>query len=1183
MTNPSENFSELSTLLGRIQQVAERFETACQEGSHPRIEDYLDGQSATEEWLLLRELLQVELNYRRAANETISAQEYLERFPRHSELINKVIRFSSDATVDSAAITPPRQRLAEYEIVERLGQGGMGEVYKAIHTKLKKVVALKVLPAAQTDNRNAVARFLREMEAVGKLDHPNIVRASDAREVNNVNFLVMEYVDGVDLARIVRDHGISISTADACEILRQAATGLDHAYEHGLVHRDIKPSNIMLARNGIVKVLDLGLARLQGESPMHDLTATGQVMGTFDYMAPEQWNDTSSVDIRADIYSLGCTLYFLLAGKAPFSGSKFNSFQKKLKAHTEQDPPPLTELRDDLPDELLDILERMMAKDPDDRFARPRDVADALMPLVHGAKLTHLLPPASTSAIERTYDDTTHNTRSTPQAATASHFLMHERDYSPRPVPIGSHHSSRSRKRRSKRRTVRWIAGGIIAFFAVVGIVGYQWFGPQTGAMALSPAQRVQVQTLYGTMPGLNGQWWFQEIPWFYPAVRQRAMQALSSDGVKKTPASAETLVTLSQQAIEGGNIPQFYEGLNDEVESLMRTASYREAAHFFSLKNLDPEQFDDDALNATFNEIAADLEKQSELSAEDWHFIGLVRHRTADWVNAQQAYNHAIALYEERSTPETNPDAESVRALYALCLSDLAQMHYDMLEYQKAAQALSHSRSLLKPPLAPAFAAFSLASEADAYRKWGKNAAYLESCLHQAGEAVEPLGPEHPLRAFVHERWAWYYLDDYHFRDAATEFRRALKMRQAGLSAGNLRAQYFVAFDRQGEAMAEIFRDSADANRIFVSELDNLDRARQSKRLSVKQESELRLRSLNSMGQLAESKMYVDGNYPEAANWFGEAVEFALDNRSLLEGRYQWYVNQLMFKRALALALNHQVDEARKQLEQADKIFDELNPSFKPRVEMFRRLALGEMALRSGDMLNGVKELLEILDGINADERPSRDNYQVVSLVAQQLLASGALTPEQTRQVAGRLEKLGEIGVRLTDDPPAEMFFRRNFDRAIEAYLSLSPPDAKQALRTLFAARGWRRSLLSSLSEERPVLFFYLRKNDGYVLASQSIKGKESWKLDFGWRHLQADPQGVRLPTELNDILLGAESPRIAWADPLLKLGRYPFFVPASPVFWEPPAAAEPAVPVPPSGSTSQTAVPPSSVGASP
>jgi hypothetical protein len=266
----------------------------------------------------------------------------------------------------------------QYQLLERIGQGGMGTVYKAHHTHLKRTVAVKLLRTGRTRDPQAVARFQAEMEAVGRLDHPNLVRAHDAGEVEGLHFLVMEYLDGIDLARLVRSSG-PLPVADACEAVRQAAIGLHYAHQHGLVHRDVKPSNLIRTVGGIIKVLDLGLARLSSDQlGLDQLTDTGEVLGTGDFIAPEQAQDAGRADARSDMYSLGCTLYFLLAGRAPFAGPDHTTFAKKAAAHAEEPIPPITAIRGDIPEALVTILGRMTAKSPAERFQTAADVAAAL-------------------------------------------------------------------------------------------------------------------------------------------------------------------------------------------------------------------------------------------------------------------------------------------------------------------------------------------------------------------------------------------------------------------------------------------------------------------------------------------------------------------------------------------------------------------------------------------------------------------------------------------------------------------------------------------------------------------------------------------------------------------------------------------------------------------------------------
>ena len=291
-------------------------------------------------------------------------------------------------------------QIGPYRIEEQLGNGGMGHVYRAMHTKLKRVVALKVLPASRWANSAAVSRFEREMEAIGGLDHPHIVRASDAGEDNGMQFLVMEYIDGLDLSQLVNRLG-KLPVDDACEVARQCAIGLHHAHERGLVHRDVKPSNLMLAAPSAgssqgqptLKILDLGLALLGDEHLQdgHELTTVGTLMGTLDYMSPEQGIDSHSVDQRTDIYSLGATLFKLLTGRAPYADPQFNSLMKKMTALATKPAPSIGEIRGDLPGGVIAVVDKMLSRDPDERFDTAEEVSAALAPFTARADIATLL------------------------------------------------------------------------------------------------------------------------------------------------------------------------------------------------------------------------------------------------------------------------------------------------------------------------------------------------------------------------------------------------------------------------------------------------------------------------------------------------------------------------------------------------------------------------------------------------------------------------------------------------------------------------------------------------------------------------------------------------------------------------------------------------------------------------
>lgn len=272
--------------------------------------------------------------------------------------------------------------IGEYVVTDKLGRGGMGYVLKARHRRMQRDVAIKFLHPEFTASDELRRRFEREVRTAAQLHHQNIVTAYDAGEHSNGScYLVMQYVAGNDLSHLVKKVG-PLSIPKTIDIIRQAAEGLAFAHEKGIVHRDIKPGNLLLDHDGVVRILDLGLARmrpstgdsLEGQSES-DLTATGNVMGTVDYMAPEQALDAKGVDHRADIYALGCTLYFLLTGAPPY---RCNTVMRRLLAHREGPIPSLCSLSQRVPLELDEILKRMLAKQKEDRFASMRQLIEAL-------------------------------------------------------------------------------------------------------------------------------------------------------------------------------------------------------------------------------------------------------------------------------------------------------------------------------------------------------------------------------------------------------------------------------------------------------------------------------------------------------------------------------------------------------------------------------------------------------------------------------------------------------------------------------------------------------------------------------------------------------------------------------------------------------------------------------------
>jgi len=275
--------------------------------------------------------------------------------------------------------------LGTYQVLAPLGKGGMGIVYLARDTRGPKLAALKVLSSKRArEEERTLARFLREMSLASKVSHPHLTQTFETGEIQGVYYIAMEYIRGISLTRLINDQG-TLLVPRAARIFAEIASALEHSHQLGLIHRDLKPSNIMITPNGHAKVLDLGLAMMEDEVFTDDdktiIGGVGYIVGTMDYIAPEQAEDSTNVSARSDLYAFGCTMYFALTGRPPFPGG--TSLEKMLH-HRDSYPEPITELNPTVPVEFALIVERLMAKKPERRFPNATSVREALLPWTRG-------------------------------------------------------------------------------------------------------------------------------------------------------------------------------------------------------------------------------------------------------------------------------------------------------------------------------------------------------------------------------------------------------------------------------------------------------------------------------------------------------------------------------------------------------------------------------------------------------------------------------------------------------------------------------------------------------------------------------------------------------------------------------------------------------------------------------
>jgi serine/threonine protein kinase len=393
-------------------------------------------------------------------------------------LAAELVRLGKLTAYQAAAIRQGKTKgllIGDYIVLTKIGSGGMGLVLKARHRQRDLVVALKLLPPSFSRDRAAVIRFRREATAIAKFRHPNLVSAIDSGETHGLLFMVMEFVDGRDFSRIVKEKG-PLPVTQTIDCIIQAARGLQEAHDHGIIHRDIKPANLLLDSSGTVKVLDLGLARMNqlddfvaASHSGSDLTVSGAIMGTVDYMSPEQAYDARTADGRSDIYSLGCTLHFLLTGRAPFGGE---TFMERLLGHRERPIPSLRKSRRDVSPVLDATFHRLMAKSPQDR---PQTMA-AVIDELHACRISATTEPQSPVKTFHNRGDETAEPESIYEIARPQRDSTSPRSEVLSTVFVRNRGSSSERRERSKRSSGSESRHFVTAILILVALLIFGWY-----------------------------------------------------------------------------------------------------------------------------------------------------------------------------------------------------------------------------------------------------------------------------------------------------------------------------------------------------------------------------------------------------------------------------------------------------------------------------------------------------------------------------------------------------------------------------------------------------------------------------------------------------------------------------------------------------------------------------------
>jgi len=890
----------------QINEICNKFETAIKIDGPQQMEDWLKQTDAEHREKLFRDLLKVELEC--IVSELTRKERrvsYEARFPNFINIIRDVC---------CSEMNP--EQIDGYEIIEELGRGGMGVVYKGKQPHLDQLVAIKVLPQELLKDPQAIVRFQREMKLIGPLAHPNIVRAHNS---DGSGFLAMEYVDGVNLQQFVKElaeQDKRIPLGAICEIVCQTSRGLQHAHESRIVHRDIKPVNLMLDFSGTVKILDFGIGKFRSENiaeDFHDTTKSGEGMGTRDYMAPEQSHAAKDADIRADIFSLGCTFCFLATGYPPyFPEKRFRISEKQI----EGDKPSIRGVfrAPDCELEKLDVILRvMLAKNWEQRIQTPQELVDVLEPFADSDQLYYLLEDWKRERDSDADDSSTGNSQTCIEGGRSTHRMSAKntirRIARPQTVVLSSPYRTRN----------LW---GIL-IFAVVVSLGLGTYAvpyllnlistaqvPETTSGDNDPVELAKLNI--AQLPGLNGCWWFEEIPWFIPPVRELLIRRLEGNYIKldKLPDFFIPNVSRVNELLWKDIIEPNLNQDNLQLEQIQLVNALRKiSSEAANSSNANKERLIADFTRAkdTF------VEGRAPISATDLHTLANLYHRIAvlkeDESSAKEAlkyYDDARKAYKDNAYKEPRLEilchGDRLRIKYALDTNEVIETpdkcepkYKDLFE---EFDDVCKNPNLLSPLFEAEFRATygELATEAGLFDRAEPQFAKANKSLQKAN-----LLTQHdvitaqlrqrslPLQAHINERHAWSLMNRWSVGDAHQKFDTALKSRKDYHEASeNIQDWFYIQHNEHGIAMTLRYGcvDAKSAQEKYKLVIDDIDKKIEDPNNQLDKQLQTRLneRAGNTSERLADCTFYggvrlkqfrLDDDLVEAARLYGDAMRY--------------------------------------------------------------------------------------------------------------------------------------------------------------------------------------------------------------------------------------------------------------------------------------------------------------------